>query len=100
MIWVQELAAVVRDPASALFQQVPEDSGLYQPSEKAHVQSDTMDVVLMYRSLGVVVAKAVAARACFPLRFTQYALPKAAGVVVVSLDVLLMPCQLSFDLTY
>lgn len=68
---VQELAAVVRDPASALFQQVTEDSGLYQPSEKAHVQSDTMDVVLMYRSLGVVVAKAVAARACFPLRFTQ-----------------------------
>lgn len=73
MFCIQELAAVVRDPASALFQQVPEDSGLYQPSEKAHVQSDTMDVVLMYRSLGVVVAKAVAARACFPLRFTQYA---------------------------
>jgi hypothetical protein len=83
---LQELAAVIRDPDCALFQQVPEDSGLYQPSEKAHVQSDALDVVSMFRSLGIVVAKAIGARACFPLRFTQYAsrqpLPAHAPVQV------------------
>lgn len=70
---MQELADVMRDPGCALFQQVPEDSGLYQPSEKSHVQADTVDVVSVFRSLGIVVAKAVISRACFPLRFTQYA---------------------------
>lgn len=70
---MQELADVMRDPGCALFQQVPEDSGLYQPSEKAHIQADAVDVVSVFRSLGIVVAKAVISRACFPLRFTQCA---------------------------
>lgn len=78
---VQELADVMRDPGCALFQQVPEDSGLYQPSEKAHIQADAVDVVSVFRSLGIVVAKAVISRACFPLRFTQYAsCPKSVSL--------------------
>lgn len=68
---MQELADVIRDPGCALFQQVPDESGLYQPSEKAHVQADAVDVVSVFRSLGIVVAKAIISRACFPLRFTQ-----------------------------
>ena len=70
---VQELAAAITKPGSALFQEIPEGSGCYQPSAHASVQSDSVDVISVFWTLGVVVAKAVAARACFPVRFTKCA---------------------------
>jgi hypothetical protein len=70
---MQELAEAVTKPGSALFQEVPEGSGCYQPSEHASVQADSVDVAAIFWTLGVVVAKAVSARACFPVRFTKCA---------------------------
>ena len=48
---VQELANVIRDPDCALFQQVPEDWGLYQPERKGTCAVG-MDVISMFRALG------------------------------------------------
>lgn len=58
-------------PASALLAEVPEGSGCYQPSDTAAIQADDLRPAAVFWSLGVVVAKAIAQRACFPVRFTQ-----------------------------
>jgi hypothetical protein len=70
---VQELAVVLMKPSTAVFKEVPENSGCYQPSEHACVQADSVDVEKLFWALGVVVAKAVCGRACFPLPFTKCA---------------------------
>lgn len=64
---------MVTRPSTAVFKEVPENSGCYQPSEQAVVQADSIDVEELFWALGVVVAKAVPARACFPMRFTKCA---------------------------
>ena len=76
---MQELATAITKPGSALFAEVPEGSGCYQPSERAAVQADSMDVNTVFWSLGVVVAKAISARACFPVRFTKCAFARLCG---------------------
>lgn len=66
-------------PGSAVFAEVPEGSGCYQPSEQASVQDDAIDVSVMFWTLGVIVAKAMASRACFPVRFTKCAFRSSAA---------------------
>ena len=71
---VKELAKELIKPELALFKEVPEGSGAFQPNPDAHVQQDAADVPSLFRFIGHMVGKAISAFHVFNIKFTQYVL--------------------------